>query len=248
MQIFEKEPSDWQDLQVKVAKLFADLNFTVEVEKDIKTARETVNVDVIANYNSFPKESILVECKFWTSAIPKTIIHAFRTVVGDYGANTGYIISRNGFQQGAYEATSNSNIVLMTFGEFQEAFRERYVSEAVNRLQKVGYPLRRYADWSESAFDKEIDKLSPEKKERFKNLQLRYNDISLSSVWIGLYKSVITGELDMESVDHTVERVRQYVKDKKINCYSDYFDYLINLFKVGLQEFDDLFGKQLRKN
>lgn len=248
MQIFDKEPSDWQDLQVKVAKLFADLNFSVEIEKDIKTIREIVNVDVIANYNLFPKESILVECKFWATAIPKTIIHAFRTVVGDYGANTGYIISRIGFQHGAHQAANNSNIVLMTFAEFQEAFKERYLSEAVNRLQKVGYPLRRYADWSESFFDKEIAKLLPEKKERLENLQQHYAIISLSSVNIGMYKSILTGELDLESVDYTIGRVRQEIKDRQINCYSDYFDYLINLFTLGLQEFDNLFEKKLRKH
>lgn len=247
MDIFEKEPEDWKDLQVKVGKLFTDMDFSVEIEKDIKTVRDTVNVDVIANYNSFPNETIIAECKNWSTAVPKTIVHAFRTVVSDFGANTGYIISKKGFQRGAYDAAMNSNIKLMTFGQFQESFKIRYLSVIVHRLQNVGYPLRRYSDWQESFFDKEIKKLSQSQKVLHSELCLKYDDISLSTVHIMNYKNILTGELDLELIDFTIERVKKDFPQIKANCYSDYFDILINLFNEGVAEFDSLFKKKLRK-
>jgi hypothetical protein len=45
------------------------------------------------------KPIILVECKFWAKSISQETIHAFRTVVADFGANLGFIVSKNGFQQ-----------------------------------------------------------------------------------------------------------------------------------------------------
>jgi hypothetical protein len=35
----------------------------------------------------------LCECKYWRSAVPQAVIHGFRTVVGDIGANKGYAIA-----------------------------------------------------------------------------------------------------------------------------------------------------------
>jgi len=46
-------------------------------------------------------------------------VHSFQSVVSNIGANLGYIISRNEFQSGAYEAASKTNIVLLTWNEFQ---------------------------------------------------------------------------------------------------------------------------------
>jgi hypothetical protein len=50
----------------------------------------------------------------------------FRTVMADTGAHRGYIISRAGFQSGAFEATANTNIDLVTFAKLQEIFSDRW--------------------------------------------------------------------------------------------------------------------------
>src|SRR6187431_316087 len=151
MKIFKSAPENWHDLQNKCSKLLADIGFATEVEKNIQTAREKVNVDVLAiNKSIVPNEVILVECKNWSSNVPKTIVHAFRSVVTDFGANSGYIISKIGFQEGAYEAIQNTNIKLMDFDEFQEHFKVRYLNFVTTKLQKIGYPLRKYSDYMET--------------------------------------------------------------------------------------------------
>lgn len=109
--IFDKPIKDWQDLQEKVAKIFFDQDFEVEIEKDFKTVREIVNVDVFAkSTGSVTTEYYLCECKFWEKPIAKTTVHAFRTVVSDFGTNSGYIISKEGFQKGAYTAAGKLGI------------------------------------------------------------------------------------------------------------------------------------------
>ncbi len=105
MNIYSENPIDWRDLQKKVAGILSEIGYDCEIEKEIKTTRESINIDVYAvNNKDIPVSNILCECKHWNSSIPKTIIHSFRTAVTDFGANHGIIVSKVGFQSGAYDA------------------------------------------------------------------------------------------------------------------------------------------------
>lgn len=57
------------------------------------------------------------------------IVHAFRTVVADTGANVGYMIGSSGFQSGAIEAARMANVRLVTWEEFQEEFLGQWIEE-----------------------------------------------------------------------------------------------------------------------
>ncbi|MBF8983984.1 restriction endonuclease [Lutibacter sp. B2] len=249
LKIFDKEPVNWQDLQIKVGKIFSDMNYLVEVEKNIQTVREDINVDVYAeSSSSFAKEIVIAECKNWNTSVPKTIVHSFRTVISDIGANTGYIISKSGFQNGAYTAAKNSNIYLMNYDELQSNFRERWLEAMVFKMHTIGYPLKKYADGMENFVIEESELLSSEKYNQFKKLSQKYDRISMCSI-ITMYKNPLTGKLELNYIDDIIERnVKNYFpKNIKVNCLSDYFDYLITTFSKGVDEFDNLFGKKLRK-
>lgn len=242
-------PANWEDLQDKVCKLLCDMNLKAEVTKEIETVRGKVEVDVFAeNIGVLPNEKIIVECKHWNSNIPQSVVHSFRTVVTDYGANAGYLISKIGFQSGAFDAAKNSNVHLMTFEEFQENFKLRYLLASVDNLVAVGYPFRKYVNWSESCFDKEIENLSTEKKKKHSELQ-KINDSF--SMW-GLmqpYKDILTGKLDIEGINWVISNIKEdQIKGQKFDSYSGFFDFMINYYSSGLNEFDDLFGKKLRKH
>jgi len=117
---------DWQDLQNEVAQIMRESGLVAEVEKKIETVRGPVNIDVYAEDNTQrPPVIYICECKHWRAAIPKTMVHAFRTVAADYGANWGLIISSAGFQAGTHEAARNSNIRLLNWHEFEELFEDR---------------------------------------------------------------------------------------------------------------------------
>jgi restriction system protein len=69
----------------------------------------------------------MAECKHWNSAVPQTVIHSFRTVVAETGANVGYVVSSGGFQSGAFTAAELTNLRLVTWPEFQAEFEKAWL-------------------------------------------------------------------------------------------------------------------------
>lgn len=145
MNIDKENPSDWKDLQNKVARLLSEAGYNCEIEKSIQTVREIINIDVYAvNEKNYPKSKILCECKHLNSPMPKTVIHAFRTAVADFGANYGIIISKAGFQSGAYKAVKNTNILLLNWSEFQDYFKINWLKNMTFKISKETKDLYNY--------------------------------------------------------------------------------------------------------
>jgi hypothetical protein len=144
-QIFDAPPSDWRDLQQLVRQVFSEMGCEASCDVPLATVRGSVDVDVVAIDRSRPPVAIyLVECKLWKRRVPQSVIHAFRTVVADSGAHTGFIVSDIGFQEGAYQAVHNSNVTLLTWAEFQELFFERWVIARGLALQSAAQAIREF--------------------------------------------------------------------------------------------------------
>jgi hypothetical protein len=127
MPIFDHEPADWVELQDRVAQLFSELGCDVKVGERVTLVRGEKEIDVFVRDLQTTLPSVyLCECKFWSKPIPQEIIHSFRTVLSDFGAHRGFIISRTGFQAGAKEAVKNTNLDLLTFDELQSLFFDRW--------------------------------------------------------------------------------------------------------------------------
>lgn len=125
--ITNRTPNSWIDLQDQTARILDECGFTVEIEKNIETVRGTVEIDVYAEETVKGRSyKILCECKNWKNRVPQHVIHGFRTVVADIGANVGYIISASGFQSGAFSAAELTNVELMNWQGFQKAFEETW--------------------------------------------------------------------------------------------------------------------------
>jgi restriction system protein len=125
--ITEKHPESWQQLQESTAQILRECGWTAETEVKVSTVRGTAEIDVFAIEMVQGREyKVLFECKNWTARVPQNMVHGFRTVMTDVGANTGYIISKAGFQAGAYEAAANTNIRLLSWTEFQEVFEDQW--------------------------------------------------------------------------------------------------------------------------
>lgn len=172
MTIYENEPKTWKDLQNKVAEILTVCDYQCDVEKEIITVREKVNVDVYAEINSqVSKSEIICECKFWKKAIPKSVIHSFRTVINDYGANYGLIVSKIGFQSGAFEAIKNTNVQLVNWVEFENTFRAEWIKKKLIASSIVTKPLLDYVSVGSMVFFKEqISRLSKDELEKFDDL------------------------------------------------------------------------------
>lgn len=136
-------PEDWRDLQQEVARILQECGFEVEVEKTISTARGQVEVDVYAEESVEGRNyMILCECKLWKAPVHQGVVHAFRTVVGDAGANLGYIVTSSGFQSGAFTAADMTNLRLVTWQQFQVEFEASWLEHhLVPKLAKDLDPL-----------------------------------------------------------------------------------------------------------
>lgn len=165
-------PENWQDLQTGVQRIFRNVGLRADVEVDLETPRGSVNVDVLAvDVRSVDKIRYIVECKNWGSAVPQSVVHSFTTVMQETGANIGLIISKHGLQQGAKRYTQNTNIVGMTYLEFQqryfEAWWKRYFCPRIG--DAADKPLQ-YTEEFNTVRDDAYKKLSREGQEKFDHL------------------------------------------------------------------------------
>jgi hypothetical protein len=118
-----------------VHRILEDVGFETKVQKTIATARGKVEIDVFAKRDNPISMVILSECKYWNRPVPKSAVHAFSKVVQDYGANVGYIISKMGFNAGAYDAAKFTNIQLLTWEEFKDIFEVEWLKGISTRVR-----------------------------------------------------------------------------------------------------------------
>lgn len=166
--ITERQPESWQQLQDWTCQLLNECGWKADTEVTITLPRGSVAVDVHAIEEVQGRDYLnLVECKHWASRVPKHVVHSFRTVVTESGANVGYIVSKEGFQSGAYEAAQSTNIRLLSWNEFQDVFEEQWYSSF---LRKSAYaeldplisylePIPAMAHWDEFLDDSHVDRL-----------------------------------------------------------------------------------------
>lgn len=203
MDIFNAKPENWVDLQDKVAYVLKSCGFSVETPRKMSTVRGTVEVDVYAECSDM---LIICECKYWETKIPQNVILAFRTVVEDIGVNKGIIISKNGFQAGAYKNAKNTNLELRTWEEFLETYKEKYLKSYIKRFFRVKSKLYRVAV-DKAEYCKYYDMLDKEN-------QIKVNHLKAYLMRIVLQISPMCTML-------------QYEQDEEIGWSTDYLDQLI---------------------
>lgn len=144
-------PQTWQHLEELTADILRESGMTVQQQVRLRLPRGAVDVDVLAEeITEGITHRIICECKNWRTNVPREVVHAFRTVMQETGANRGYIVSRTGFQQGAIEAAHATNVELVTFAQFQElhfakwiARRCRAIEDAIGNFNVYYEPLGR---------------------------------------------------------------------------------------------------------
>jgi Restriction endonuclease len=128
--------TDWRELQNKVCQLFNEMGYEAETTKTVELAgRGAKEIDVyvkdpLASHNQI----YLIECKHWESNVPQEVVHGFKFVMESAGANTGFIVSKKGFQSGASEAARFTNIQLVTFEELQHLYGNEWFRKQKAKL------------------------------------------------------------------------------------------------------------------
>lgn len=245
-------PENWQDLQTGVQRIFRNVGLLAEVEVDLETPRGSVNVDVLAtDVRSVDKIRYIVECKNWGSSIPQTVVHSFTTVMHETGANIGFIISKHGLQQGAKQYTQNTNIIGMTYLEFQqryfEAWWNRYFCPRIG--DAADEPLQ-YVEPINSKRDREYAKLSLQEQEKFDQLR-KEKGVSVMVLSMLNYKfmskALNTGNLleVPKNLDDFKSRVlAQICPHIEWHCdtYRELLEIILEYLSDTKAEFDTIFG------
>lgn len=197
MRIEDGEPATWDELEDRVARILTEAGLRAERGRALGTARGSVNVDVYAEDASVnPPVVTLFECKHWKRPIPQNVIHAFRSVVADSGANSGIIVSLSGFQPGAEGAVQFSNLKLVDWDGFQALFAERWFhGYMVKRALESLDPLVEYTEPINSRITKKAGLLPEAAREVLKHLREQHvvPAMTLSMVFFSGLPNVISG-------------------------------------------------------
>lgn len=113
--LFTQEESslNWKEYQEETAKFFRSLGLEAETDVTIKGVRTEHDVDVLVMSKHAGFEvTWIVECKLWNTKVTKLHVLALREIVSDIGADRGILLAENGFQSGAIEASSLTNVHL----------------------------------------------------------------------------------------------------------------------------------------
>ena len=186
--INDANPTSWRDLQNQVSFILTETGVQSEVEKKVVNVRGKAEIDVWAHdAKSVPPQTYLIECKNWTDPVSQTIVHGFRTLVGDSGANWGAIVSKNGFQKGAHEAAEYTNVRLLTWSQFQEMFLEPWLTNFFGpQLHQFCDPLVEYIEPVNQRIFRKADSLEPEQRKEFARLRDEHQALgSFCSLMIG---------------------------------------------------------------
>lgn len=239
--LIERDPESWQDLQELTAKLFMEMGCMPEVEKGVATARGSVEIDVYVQDPTYiPPLILLCECKYWSKRIPKHVVHAFRTVVSDLGANTGYVISKAGFQGGAIEAAKNSNVVLLGWTRFQEIFCTRWVRSMTQKLYRYADIIFDYMD----VLDDRMQDIEWTTESRSKH----WNLMNRSALYIHANQWSVARDYS-HTFPMTVNSPRN--EDDEIvtlRSYREYFDLAFSAAVPLISDWRDFFGENRAYN
>lgn len=229
-----RRPSNWKELQELTAYYFNYSGYDAITPCKIETVRGNVEVDVYVRAEKEMGENIICECKFWDTPIPQEKIHAFRTVINDSGASLGIIISKTGFQKGAYYSANNSNIKLLTWEEFLELLFDKWFEFREKRLLQMVQPLAVYTDF----MDVPTEEFNKEQTEQYKDSLTKYFPIHVISCSINedsikkyneIYnESIISYEDFFESIEIRAKEAilfyKEFFSDLEISEDKFHFD------------------------
>lgn len=236
--IFDIEPNNWRELQNFVGQMFRECGFQTEVSKVVQLVRGKKEIDVYTqDIKSEYKPIILIECKFWNKPVSQETIHSFRTVVNDFGANTGFIVSKNGFQSGSYEAVKNTNIKLVSLKELETEYYAKWKQGMVEKYIQYGDILFPYWDYPGKMPQKDSEFFSWENQQL---VQSAYKPICN----LGPKDFMFNGFMrEYPIIVPTLNDELEIIGNEIISTDRQYFDFVEKNKEKSLKHFKILYGE-----
>lgn len=184
------KPLDWKELQRGVCRILNEVGINASLEQSLDTPRGTVEVDVYGiDENSVEKIKYIIECKNWGKPVPQHVIHSFTTVLHETGGHIGILISKEGFQAGALKYIQSTNIVALSFDEFQKRyFKQWYVKSFCKQISSGIDCLLQYVEPINSKRSKHLALLSDTKRAEYDALSSQYEMFAIIMAMLNLDK------------------------------------------------------------
>lgn len=219
------------------------------IDHPTPTVRGEVAIDVHAiDDSTIPPTKLLVECKHWSRPVPQTIVHAFRTVVVDTGANQGIVVSSQGFQRGAHVTSEFTNLKLVDWSEFETLFERRWFERwMMPTLQRIAEPLLEYTEPVNSRVFRRADAMPREGRKRFVELRDRHMLLGFglfTAVMPSLGMPATIPQLPLKNALAQVPKGLGTLPEDILNApgLRPLMGTLVEHFQAAIAEFDDLFG------
>ena len=131
--------SDWREYQEKAAAFFRSAGMNAETDRSLQGTRTTHDIDVVVDISvSGMDVRWIVECKHWNKPVSKLHVLALREIVSDLGADRGIILCEAGFQSGALEASSFTNVRPMSLAELSITAKDSIMLAELSDFQTRG--------------------------------------------------------------------------------------------------------------
>lgn len=245
------EPSDWKELQTGVCRIFNDIGLRAAQDKEIKTPRGKVSLDVFAvDPGSVDNIQYVVECKNWKSSIPQSVVHSFTTVMHEVGANIGYIVSQRGLQKGAIDYIRNTNIKGVTYSDFQNHYLGVWIDRHFcTTVGNAADSLMQYTEPINSRRERYKSKLPSELQEKFMELYKKYNSFGMALTMISA-RPLIAQMIPRPDI--STDKLNQIITDTISNEHiietpylGGYLEKLVLLIHEITDKFTSVFGEDI---
>lgn len=125
----------WKEYQEEAAAFFRTLGLNSETDVTVQGVRTTHDIDVLVKSHHVGFDiTWIVECKHWKSRVSKLHVLALREIVADVGADRGILLSEGGFQSGAIEAATLTNVHVTSLADVRRTARTEILSMRLREL------------------------------------------------------------------------------------------------------------------
>src|SRR5437899_12186894 len=125
----------WKEYQEEAAAFFRALGLDAETDATVQGVRTRHDIDVLVRSHHVGFDvTWLVECKHWMSRVSKLHVLALREIVADVGADRGILLSETGFQSGAIEAATLTNVHVTSLADVRRTASNEIMSMRLREL------------------------------------------------------------------------------------------------------------------
>jgi len=125
----------WQGYQEEAAEFFTSIGLEATTNYIVQGVRTKHAIDVYVRSHHVGFDVVwIVECKHWNTPVSKLHVLALREIVADLGVDRGILLCEAGFQSGALEAATLTNVHLTSLATLQRTASAEVAAMRVREL------------------------------------------------------------------------------------------------------------------